>query len=131
LTAVEPDAAAARPVHGIELTRWTADLQWKSRSFRGNEAMGFKTALCERDMLIYGAMFLTGLLYGRVRNRLRPAPIWLYLILGLGPIRLVGFSQPLTSPPFEFWPVREALPAYRALHASLFRLMHLSLRFAY
>ncbi len=44
----------------VNLTRWTADLQLKSRSFKGNEEMGYKTALCERDMMIYAAMLLGG-----------------------------------------------------------------------
>jgi len=131
LTSFEAYAATDPHFHGVDLTRWTADLQLKSRSFKGNETMGFKTALCERDMLIYGAMFLAGLLYGRVRNRLRPAPIWLYLILGLGPIGLDGFSQLLSYPPFEFWPVRETLPAYRALTGALFGVMNIWLAFPY
>jgi len=93
--------------------------------------MGYKTALCERDLLIYGAMLLAGLLYGLVRDRLRPAPIWLYLILGLGPIGLDGFSQLLSYPPFEFWPVRETLPTYRAVTGALFGVMNVWLAFPY
>lgn|SRR5690554_947729 len=131
LTSFEAYAANDPHFHGLNLGHWTADLQLRSRSFKGNEDMGFKTALCERDMLIYGAMFLAGLLYGRVRNRLRPAPIWLYLILGLGPVGLDGFSQLLSYPPFEFWPVRETLPTYRALTGALFGVMNIWLAFPY
>lgn len=115
----------------VNLTRWTADLQLKSRSFKGNEEMGYKTALCERDIMIYAAMLLGGLLYSRVRDRLRPAPIWLYIFLGLGPIGVDGFSQLLSYPPFEFWPVRETLPAYRALTGALFGAMNIWLAFPY
>lgn len=124
---------AARDPHfaGVDLARWSADLQLKARSFHGNEAMGFKTALCERDMLIYAAMLVAGLLYGLVRDRLRPAPIWLYLFLGLGPIGLDGFSQLLSYPPFGFWPVRETLPGYRALTGALFGAMNIWLAFPY
>ena len=71
---------------GIDLYEWTADLQLKARSFKGNEQMGYKTALCERDVAIYGTMLLMGLLFSRVRRWLRPAPLWLYLILGLMPM---------------------------------------------
>lgn len=116
---------------GVDLSRWTADLQLKARAFRGNEEMGYKTALCERDVAIYAAMLLAGLAFTRVRDRLRPAPLWLYLILGLGPIGLDGFSQILSYPPFEFWPVRETLPAYRALTGALFGAMNIWLAFPY
>ncbi|GIV81514.1 MAG: hypothetical protein KatS3mg051_0868 [Anaerolineae bacterium] len=103
----------------------------KARSFRGNEQMGYKTALCERDVAIYGAMLLAGLLFSRVRRWLRPAPILLYVFLGLGPLGLDGFSQLFSYPPFEFWPVRETLPTYRVLTGALFGLMNVWLAFPY
>ena len=124
---------AAQDPHfaGVDLSLWSAELQLKARSFTGNEQMGYKTALCERDVAIYGTMFLAGLLFSRVRRWLRPAPIWLYLILGLGPLGLDGFSQMFGYPPFEFWPVRETLPAYRAITGALFGLMNVWLAFPY
>ena len=100
-----------------------------ARSFTGNAEMGYKTALCERDVAIYGAMFLLGLLFARVRKWLRPAPIWLYLILGLMPLGLDGFSQMFSYPPFEYWPVRETLPFFRVLTGALFGLMNVWLAF--
>lgn len=36
----------------------------------GNETVGWKVAFCERDVAIYGAMFVTGLVYGLIRSRL-------------------------------------------------------------
>lgn len=124
---------AVRDPHfdGIDLSAWSADLQLKARSFKGNEEMGFKTALCERDVAIYATMLLMGLLFSRVRHWLRPAPIWLYLLLGLVPLGLDGFSQLFSYPPFEFWPVRETLPAYRVLTGALFGLMNVWLAFPY
>lgn len=117
--------------HGIDLSVWSLDLQVKARTFKGNEEMGYKTALCERDVAIYGTMFLIGLLFTRVRRWLRPAPLWLYLVLGLMPLGLDGFSQMLSYPPFEFWPIRETLPAYRVLTGALFGLMNVWLAFPY
>ena len=38
----------------------------------GNPEIGFKIAVCERDVAIYGTMFLVGLLFWFVRDRLRP-----------------------------------------------------------
>lgn len=124
---------ASRDPHfsGLDLSTWSADLQLQARSFKGNEEMGYKTALCERDVAIYGTMFLVGLLFLLVRDWLRPAPIWLYILVGIMPMALDGFSQMLSYPPFEFWPVRETLPAFRALTGALFGMMNVWLAFPY
>jgi uncharacterized membrane protein len=65
------------------------------RAERGDERLGFKMALCERDIAIYGFLFLGAVLYGVVRRFRRPPrlPFWLFLIVGLAPIALDGFSQ--------------------------------------
>jgi len=116
---------------GVDLAVWSADLQLRARSFRGNEQMGYKTALCERDVAIYGMMVLAGLLFTRARRWLRPAPLMLYVLLGLGPLGLDGFSQMFSYTPFEFWPIRESLPHYRAITGALFGLMNVWLAFPY
>jgi uncharacterized membrane protein len=36
----------------------------------GNDTLGWKVAFCERDVAIYGSIFLTGLAYGLVRGRM-------------------------------------------------------------
>jgi uncharacterized membrane protein len=127
------DTYAARDPHfaGLNLSEWSPELQIKARSFKGNEEMGYKTALCERDVAIYGTMLLVGLLFTRVRHWLRPAPLWLYLILGLAPLGLDGFSQMFSYAPFEFWPIRETLPPYRVVTGALFGLMNVWLAFPY
>lgn len=116
---------------GINPYEWTGDLELASKSFKGNEQMGYKTALCERDVAIYGTMFLAGLLFASVRRWLRPAPLWLYLILGLMPMGLDGFSQMFGYPPFEYWPVRETVPIFRLVTGALFGLMNVWLAFPY
>src|SRR3990172_3732423 len=47
---------------------------WDSRAFLGNARMGYKVAFCERDVAIYAAILLGGLIYAIpfVRRRLRP-----------------------------------------------------------
>jgi uncharacterized membrane protein len=107
--------------------------QIASREFVGNPQMGYKMTLCARDVAIYTGLFIGGLLYSipRVRRRLRPVPLWLYVILGLGPIGLDGFSQLLGYPPFNLWPPRETLPHFRVLTGALFGLMNAWLAFPY
>jgi uncharacterized membrane protein len=117
--------------HIDDIFAWSPELQVAARSFKGNDQMGYKTALCERDVAIYGTMFLVGLLFMRVRRWLRPASLWLYLVLGLMPMGIDGFSQMFGYPPFEFWPMRETLPTYRILTGALFGLMNVWLAFPY
>ena len=106
-------------------------LQLTSRAFVGNEEMGYKTTLCERDLAIYIALFTGGVLYAFVGRRIRPVPMLLFIFLGLGPIGLDGFSQLLSYPPFEFWEVRETIPLYRVMTGALFGLMGAWLGFPY
>ncbi len=105
--------------------------QFAARHFIGDEIMGYKTSLCARDLAIYTMIFVAGLIYRRFRWRIRPVPFWLYLLAGLGPIGLDGFSQLLSYPPFEFWPVRETAPLFRLVTGGLFGLMSAWLGFPY
>lgn len=115
-----------------ELTIWTQDTQFAARNFQGDDEMGYKMALCQRDVAIYLTMTIFGLIYGLfLRRRLRPVPLWLYVLLGLGPIGLDGFSQLLGYPPFELWDPRETTPFFRILTGSLFGLMNVWLAFPY
>jgi uncharacterized membrane protein len=66
----------------------------------GNEKVGWKVAFCERDVAIYGSIFLAGLAYGLVRRRLGNwlMPFRYYLIflvpLGVdGVLQLVGLYE--------------------------------------
>ncbi len=122
--------SAGKPV---DLSTWTQDLFFAAREFVGDPRMGYKVAVCERDVAIYGALLLGGLLYAipAVRRRVRPAPIWLYLLLGIVPIGIDGFSQLLSYPPFNLWPVRETSPYFRALTGALFGFMNAWLAFPY
>jgi len=60
----------------------------------GNETVGWKVAFCERDVAIYGAMFLTGLVYGLVRRRLGMWKMrFVYFLLFLVPMGIDGTLQ--------------------------------------
>jgi len=91
-----------------------------ARTFTGNPAMGYKVAICERDIAIYGAILLFGLLYALTGRRIPPLPWYLWLLIGLVPIGLDGFSQLFSQPPFNFIPYRESTPYLRVLTGFLF-----------
>lgn len=102
-----------------------------ARAFVGNEQMGYKMALCERDIAIYGFVLIGSVLYGLLRRRfkIRPLPIWAFILLGLGPIALDGFSQlfsqyGVATDSLSFlntiFPLRESTPFLRTLTGALF-----------
>ncbi len=120
-------------VYASENPQGFANMLFAARAFIGNEQMGYKTAVCARDVAIYTALFIGGVIYSLpvVRRRIRPVPIWLYLLLGIAPIGMDGMSQLLSYPPFMLWPVRETSPEFRVLTGALFGFMNAWLAFPY
>ncbi len=69
----------------------------------GNEAVGWKVAFCERDVAIYGTLFLGGLAYGLVRRRLGDWKMpFLYYLVFLVPMGVDGVVQLFTSYESDF-----------------------------
>jgi uncharacterized membrane protein len=102
-----------------------------ARQFVGNELIGFKTALCQRDIAIYGAMFLFGLIFAASGRRFKSLPVWIWILFGVMPIALDGVSQLLgqwaampelsfLQPIFGWLPLRESTPFWRTLTGFLF-----------
>ncbi|MDF1499847.1 MAG: DUF2085 domain-containing protein [Anaerolineales bacterium] len=101
------------------------------REFIGNEQAGYKVALCQRDVAIYGAIFVSGLLFGLVRKRVKPLPILAWAIFGILPLAVDGGSQLLGFVPLIDFPIRESTPLLRTLTGSLFGLMNVWLAYPY
>jgi uncharacterized membrane protein len=93
-----------------------------ARNFVGNETVGYKVALCERDVALYGGMLAFGIVYGITGRRIKQIPWYIWLIFGLVPIGLDGFSQfPSLFPDLPAWlPLRESTPVWRSLTGLLF-----------
>ena len=96
-------------------------------TFIGNEAVGYKMALCQRCTATHGAIFLFGLLYVLGRRRVRPLPWWAYVGLGLLPMALDGgyqflsYALSLLLPDSPITP-HETTPFMRTLTGGLFGL---------
>src|SRR5215467_2331451 len=45
----------------INLSEWTQQMQFLAKGFIGDQRMGYKVAICERDVAIYGSLFFGGL----------------------------------------------------------------------
>ena len=87
-----------------------ADL-WTAKSFYGTPELGYKMALCERDIAMYGAMLLAGIAFGLVRKRLKPLP-WLVFVLFMVPMAIDGGVQLIG--------LSESTPLRRVLTGGLF-----------
>lgn len=84
-------------------------LQRMTLRFTGQAETGYKVAICQRDIFIYGAIFFNGLLFAAVRNRLRrrdgklpKLPLWLFGLL-LIPLIVDGASQLLGLRESNWW----------------------------
>jgi len=92
-----------------------------ARRFIGNEQIGYKVAYCQRDVAIYVAMFLFGVIYALSKRRLPALPWYLWVAVGIGPIAIDGFSQLFSQlPGFTLWTYRESTPFLRTLTGFLF-----------
>ncbi|NJN82447.1 MAG: DUF2085 domain-containing protein [Caldilineaceae bacterium] len=62
------------------------------RVFIGNDSIGYKVALCQRDIAIYGSVFLAGIAFAFLRRRIKPMSFKIYLLF-LIPIAVDGLTQ--------------------------------------
>ncbi len=95
-----------------------------ARQFQGNTVIGYKVAFCERDVAIWGAMALFGVVYAATRRKLPKLHWVIWVLVGMGPIGLDGFSQLFSQIPNSFiqsiLPYRESTPFLRVLTGFLF-----------
>jgi uncharacterized membrane protein len=111
-----------------------------ARAFVGNAVVGFKAALCERDVAIYGVMVLGGMVFGvpALRQKLKPMPWWAWILIGIVPIGVDGFWQLFTNYPYSttfhfltLLPYHESSPFWRSLTGGLFGLANIWLAYPY
>ena len=96
---------------------------WTARDYRGNETIGYKVALCERDIAIYGGILLFGVGFAVTGRKIKPVHWIIWILIGLVPIGLDGLSQLASQPPMNFLPYRESTPLLRSITGLLFGFM--------
>lgn len=114
-----------------EATGLDSDDFWEAKELIGNEQLGYKVVLCQRDIAIWGGMLVGGLIFGLFRRGMKPLPILLWLLVGVLPIALDGGTQILSEFPFLSFPHRESTPFLRTITGSLFGLMNVWMAFPY
>lgn len=65
---------------------------FQRRAFRGNEVSGYKIAMGQRLVAIYGSVLLSGLAFGLVRSKMRASNLKIFLLFSF-PMALDGFTQ--------------------------------------
>ncbi len=95
-----------------------------SRQYLGNPQVGYKVAFCERDVAIYAAILIFGLLYVFTKRRL-PTLHWsLWFLIGIVPIAIDGFWQLFSEFNWPwllaYLPYHESTPLQRVVTGFLF-----------
>lgn len=94
-----------------------------ARRFVGNDVMGYKVALCQRDIAIYGALLLFAIIFALTGRKIKPLQWYWWIIIGMIPIGLDGLSQ-LPSLASGLWRaiplLRESTPLLRTITGGLF-----------
>jgi uncharacterized membrane protein len=105
-----------------QVTGYNAEDIATARNFIGNDLLGYKVALCERDVAIYASMAMVGILFGIFQKKLRPIPWYIWIIFAVLPIAFDGISQlPSLSANWPAWmPDRESTPILRLITGALF-----------
>ena len=128
-----PQAAYPRELAGTDLVSYgeatglDAGDVIAARRYVGDETVGYKTALCERDIGIYVGILVAGLVYGVIGNRrsVKPLPLKYWFMLGIVPIALDGGTQLISQLGIFPFPARESTPFLRTATGLLFGAMNI------
>lgn len=93
---------------------------FSARNFTGDGRVGYKIALCQRDVAIWGGILVFGLLFGLSRKKIPGLPWYLWILIGLVPIAIDGISQLISQPPLGLIQFRESTPTLRLITGFLF-----------
>jgi uncharacterized membrane protein len=114
-----------------EATGLDGDDFWEAKEFNGDERIGYKVVLCQRDIAIWGGMLVGGFIFGLFRKRMKPLSILIWFLVGVLPIALDGGTQILSEFPFLSFPHRESTPFLRTATGVLFGIMNVWMAFPY
>jgi len=121
----------------IDVDTLNTPLVYAAVDFPGNSQMGWKVALCERCLAIYGSIALSGLAFAllkKLKIKIPYLPFWIYLLIAIVPIGLDGASQWFSSPPLNSLITnltRESTPFLRTLTGAMFGMGNAWLAFPY
>lgn len=93
-----------------------------AQGFIGNDMLGYKIGICERDLAIYSSLILAGIFFQITGKKWKAIPWYWWVILAVIPIGLDGGSQLFSlGGNWPAWfPVRESTPLLRTITGALF-----------
>ncbi len=96
-----------------------------AKAFIGDPFLGFKVAICERDIAMYGSFLIFAIILGINHKKIPPISFWIWLIAGVIPIAIDGTSQfsGIGLNILPWLPPRESTPFLRTLTGVLFGLL--------
>lgn len=106
-----------------QVTGLEAEDTQAATAFVGNEQLGYKIALCQRDLAIYGSLLLFGLVFALTGRKMKALPWLAWLVLALLPMGLDGLSQLLGNmniPALSWIGLRESTLFLRVLTGLMF-----------
>jgi uncharacterized membrane protein len=91
----------------------------------GNQNIGYKIAICQRDIAMYFSLLVFGFIFAIQKRRIKRIPLWFWLLIGVIPLGLDGLSQYLGNFPLPVLGIvsRESTPLLRTVTGSLFGLL--------
>lgn len=97
----------------------------EARMIIGNDKLGYKVALCQRDVAIWGSFLVTGITFSIFRRKIHPIPWYLWLVVGVLPIALDGGTQflNLALPALDLFLIRESTPLSRTITGAIFGIL--------
>jgi uncharacterized membrane protein len=109
-----------------QITGKSEENLWEARNYigelnRNGHMVGYKVPFCQRDVAIWGAMLLFGILFALTGRKIPPLPMAIWFIVGILPIALDGGTQLISQIGWFSWiPYRESTPLLRTLTGALF-----------
>lgn len=85
-------AGLANKIDFISAFNYSGDLE-DSRSIVGSEILGYKIAICQRDLALYSGLFLTNLGFLVSGKKWKKIPLWAWVVFGVLPLGIDGLSQ--------------------------------------
>ena len=95
-----------------------------ARSTIGNDKIGFKVAVCQRDVAIYFGLVLFCIVFQLGKRKLSKISLWLWLAIGVAPMGIDGTIQFISGMDFfaKLGLTHESDPFLRSLTGFLFGL---------
>ncbi len=90
-----------------------------SREIIGDDQTGYKIAICQRDVALYGGLLLFALIFALRKRTIRQLPFLMWILLAIFPIGLDGLTQLAGS--FGYLSISyESTPLIRTITGALF-----------